>query len=87
MIEQERAVPQLVLCIDEVTAMFAAPGYFQLTGRPQVVLVHVDAGTAQIGGAYHDVQRDRSGMIVCAGRARLAHVEAGQAAALDMRIA
>ena len=69
MIEQERAVPQLVLCIDEVTAMFAAHGYFQLTGRPQVVLVHVDAGTAQIGGAYHDVQRDRSGVIVCAGRA------------------
>ena len=69
MMEQERATPKLILCIDEVTAMFAAQGYFQVTGRPQVVLVHVDAGTAQIGGAYHDVQRDRSGVIVCAGRA------------------
>ena len=69
MVEQERPVPKLVLCIDEVTAMFAAQGYYQVTGRPQVVLVHVDAGTAQIGGAYHDVQRDRSGVIVCAGRA------------------
>ena len=67
--EQERPVPRFILCIDEVTAMFAAQGYFQRTGRPQVVLVHVDAGTAQIGGAYHDVQRDRSGVIVCAGRA------------------
>ena len=69
MMEQERTTPKLILCIDEVTAMFAAQGYFQVTGRPQVVLVHVDAGTAQIGGAYHDVQRDRSGVIVCAGRA------------------
>ncbi len=69
MMEQERPTPKLILCIDEVTAMFAAQGYFQVTGRPQVVLVHVDAGTAQIGGAYHDVQRDRSGVIVCAGRA------------------
>mgnify|MGYP001432284102 CR=1 FL=1 len=69
MMEQERPIPKLILCIDEVTAMFAAQGYYQLTGRAQVVLVHVDAGTAQIGGAYHDVQRDHSGVIVCAGRA------------------
>ena len=52
MVEQERAVPQIILCIDEATAMFAAHGYYQLTGRAQVVLVHVDAGTINIGGAY-----------------------------------
>ncbi len=69
MMEQERPVPRLILCIDEVTAMFAAQGYFQLTGKAQAVLVHVDAGTAQIGGAYHDAQRDHSGVVVCAGRA------------------
>ena len=67
--EQERPVPRFILCIDEVTAMFAAQGYFQRTGRPQVVLVHVDAGTAQIGGAYHDVQRDKAAVLVFAGRA------------------
>ncbi|MBI4305131.1 MAG: thiamine pyrophosphate-requiring protein [Chloroflexi bacterium] len=67
--EQERHTPDVVLCIDEITGMFAAQGYYQLKGRPQAVLVHVDAGTAQIGGAYHDVQRDRSGVVVFAGRA------------------
>jgi acetolactate synthase-1/2/3 large subunit len=69
MMEQERSVPKIILCIDETTAMFAAHGYYQLTGRAQAVLVHVDAGTINIGGAYHDAQRDRAAIIVCAGRA------------------
>jgi len=69
MAEQERPVPKIVVCIDESTAMFAAHGFYQLTGRTQAVLVHVDAGTAQIGGAYHDAQRDRAAIVVCAGRA------------------
>jgi len=69
MVEQERAVPQIILCIDETTAMFAAHGYYQNTGHAQVVLVHVDAGTINIGGAYHDAQRDRAAILVCAGRA------------------
>ena len=69
MSEQERTVPNIILCIDETTAMFAAHGYYQLTGKPQAVLVHVDAGTINIGGAYHDAQRDRAAIIVCAGRA------------------
>jgi len=69
MVEQERAVPQIILCIDETTAMFAAHGYYQNTGRAQAVLVHVDAGTINIGGAYHDAQRDRAAILVCAGRA------------------
>lgn len=62
-------VPRVILCLDEATAMSAAHAYFQTTGRPQVVLVHVDAGTAQIGGAYHNAQRDRAAIVVCAGRA------------------
>ncbi|MEE8518989.1 MAG: thiamine pyrophosphate-requiring protein [Dehalococcoidia bacterium] len=69
MMEQERTTPKIVLCIDESTAMFAAHGYYQLTGKAQAVLVHVDAGTINIGGAYHDAQRDRAAIIVCAGRA------------------
>ena len=69
MMEQERSVPEIILCIDEATAMFAAHGYYQLTGRAQAVLVHVDAGTINIGGAYHDAQRDRAAIVVCAGRA------------------
>ena len=69
MMEQERTVPQIILCIDETTAMFAAHGYYQNTGRAQAVLVHVDAGTINIGGAYHDAQRDRVAIMVFAGRA------------------
>ncbi len=66
---EERRVPRVILCIDETTAMFAAQGYYQLTGKAQAVLVHVDAGTLQIGGAYHDVQRDKAAVLVFAGRA------------------
>ncbi len=66
---EERLVPRVILCIDETTAMFAAQGYYQLTGKAQAVLVHVDAGTLQIGGAYHDVQRDKAAVLVFAGRA------------------
>ena len=69
MMDEERTVPKVILCIDETTAMFAAHGYYQLTGRAQAVLVHVDAGTINIGGAYHDAQRDRVAIVVCAGRA------------------
>ena len=69
MMDEERSVPQIILCIDETTAMFAAHGYYQTTGRAQAVLVHVDAGTINIGGAYHDAQRDHAAIIVCAGRA------------------
>ncbi|HXG36157.1 MAG TPA: thiamine pyrophosphate-requiring protein [Dehalococcoidia bacterium] len=67
--EKQRKAPQIILCIDEGIALPAAQGYFQLTHQPQVVLVHVDAGTLQLGGAYHNVQRDRAGVVVCAGRA------------------
>jgi acetolactate synthase I/II/III large subunit len=69
MMEQERSVPKIILCIDETTAMFAAHGYYQTTGRAQAVLVHVDAGTINIGGAWHDAQRDRAAIMVFAGRA------------------
>jgi len=49
--------------------MAAAHGYFAVTGRPQVVLLHVDLGTLQVGGALHNAQRGRIGVVFCAGRA------------------
>ncbi len=63
-----RRTPQVILCTHETVAMAAAHGYFALTGRPQVVLVHVDVGTQNIGGALHNAQRSRIGVVVCAGR-------------------
>ncbi|MEE8442166.1 MAG: thiamine pyrophosphate-requiring protein [Dehalococcoidia bacterium] len=66
---QGRRVPQTILCLDEAVAMAAAHGHFMISGRPQVLLVHVDAGTLQVGGGLHNAQRGRVGMIFCAGRA------------------
>jgi acetolactate synthase I/II/III large subunit len=63
-----RRTPQVILCTHESVAMAAAHGYFAVTGRPQVVLVHVDVGTQNIGGALHNAQRSRIGVVVCAGR-------------------
>jgi acetolactate synthase I/II/III large subunit len=64
----ERPAPRVVLCPHETVAMSAAHGYFAVTGRPQVVLVHVDVGTMNIGGALHNAQRSRIGVVICAGR-------------------
>jgi acetolactate synthase-1/2/3 large subunit len=66
---QGRSVPQVILCLDEEMAMSAAHGYFMVRQKPQVLLVHVDAGTLQVGGALHNAQRGRAGMVFCAGRA------------------
>lgn len=63
-----KRAPKVILCLDESVAMAAAHGYFMVTGRPQVVLVHVDVGTLQAGGALHNAQRGRIGVIFCAGR-------------------
>jgi acetolactate synthase I/II/III large subunit len=64
-----KPAPKVVLCLHESVAMGAAHGYFAVTGKPQVVLVHVDLGTMQIGGALHNAQRGRIGVVLCAGRA------------------
>jgi acetolactate synthase-1/2/3 large subunit len=63
-----RRTPRVILCPHETVAMAAAHGYFAVTGRPQVVLVHVDVGTQNIGGALHNAQRSRIGVVICAGR-------------------
>jgi acetolactate synthase-1/2/3 large subunit len=61
--------PRVVLCLDEMVAGAAAHGHFMISRRPQAVLVHVDVGTQQLGGAVHNAQRSRIGMLICAGRA------------------
>ncbi len=66
-----RPGPRVVLCLHEYVAMSAAHGHFMLSGRPQVVLVHVDVGTQNVGGALHNALRGRAGVVLCAGRAPL----------------
>ncbi|MBT4515523.1 MAG: thiamine pyrophosphate-requiring protein [Chloroflexi bacterium] len=68
-IDRGQAVPETILCLDEKMGMAAAHGYYMVTGKPQVLLVHVDAGTQAVGGAVHNAQRGRAGIVFCAGRA------------------
>jgi acetolactate synthase I/II/III large subunit len=63
-----KRTPEIILCLDESMALAAAHGYFMITGRPQVVLVHADLGPQQIGGALHNAQRGRIGVVICSGR-------------------
>ncbi|MGD1119150.1 MAG: thiamine pyrophosphate-dependent enzyme [Dehalococcoidales bacterium] len=48
--------PRSILCLDEFVAMTAAHGAYMASGKPQVVSVHSELGTLQIGGALHNAQ-------------------------------
>jgi acetolactate synthase I/II/III large subunit len=62
-------IPTLVPCIYENVAMAAAHGYFLVTRKPQLVVVHVDVGTQNLGGNVHDAMRGQAGVVILAGRA------------------
>ena len=62
-------VPTLVPCLYENVAMAAAHGYFLVTRKPQLVVVHVDVGTQNLGGNVHDAMRGQAGVVILAGRA------------------
>lgn len=61
--------PEIILCQHESLAMAVAHGYFMVSEKPQVVLVHVDVGTQQVGGALNNAYRGMAGIIFCAGLA------------------
>jgi acetolactate synthase-1/2/3 large subunit len=65
---QGHAVPRIVPGLFENVALAAAHGYFCVTRRPQAVMVHVDAGTQNLGAMLHDAQRAHAGVLVLAGR-------------------
>ncbi|HVT67628.1 MAG TPA: thiamine pyrophosphate-binding protein, partial [Trebonia sp.] len=66
--EAGEPVPVLLPSTFESVSLAAAHAYFKLTGRPQAVFVHVDAGTQNLGAMVHNVLRDRAGVIVIAGK-------------------
>lgn len=61
-------LPRMVLCPHENTAITAAHGAALATGRGQAVMVHVDVGTQNLGGALHNVCTGRIPMFIFAGR-------------------
>ena len=64
-----RSFPKTLLCPHENTAMHMAGGYAMATGRGQVVMVHVDAGTANAAMGMHNLRRARAPLMLIAGKA------------------
>jgi acetolactate synthase I/II/III large subunit len=60
-------LPELLLCPHEGVALAAAQGYAQVSGEAQAVLVHVDCGTQNLGGAVHNAARGRVPVLIMAG--------------------
>lgn len=50
-----------------MVAMSMADGFARLTGKPQVVIVHVDVGTQGLGAAVHNASTGRAPVMVFAG--------------------
>jgi acetolactate synthase-1/2/3 large subunit len=61
------ALPELLICPHEFVALSAAQGYTQVSGEAQAVLVHVDCGTQNLGGAVHNAARGRVPVLIFAG--------------------
>jgi len=62
-------LPQLVVCPHEMVALSAAHAYAAVSRKPQAVIVHVDAGTQNLGGAISNAMRGRVPVLVFAGAA------------------
>ncbi len=62
-------LPELIVCPHETVALSAAHAYAAVSGRPQAVLVHVDSGTQNLGGAVNDASRGRVPVLIFAGSA------------------
>jgi acetolactate synthase I/II/III large subunit len=62
-------LPELIVCPHEMVALSAAHAYAAVSGEPQAVLVHVDAGTQNMGGAVHNAARGRIPVLIFAGAA------------------
>src|SRR5487761_2469691 len=54
--KERRAMPRIILCPHENTAVHMAMGYAMVTGRGQGVIVHVDAGTGNTAMGLHNAR-------------------------------
>jgi acetolactate synthase-1/2/3 large subunit len=61
-------VPTVLPSTFESVSLAAAHAYWNMTGRPQALFVHVDAGTQNLGAMVHNVLRGRAGVVVIAGK-------------------
>jgi len=66
---REHEFPQLIVCPHETVALSAAHAYASLTRQPAAVMVHVDSGTQNLGGAVNNAMRGRVPVLIFAGAA------------------
>jgi acetolactate synthase I/II/III large subunit len=66
---QAGQLPRLIVCPHETVALSAAHAYAMVSGQPQAVIVHVDAGTQNLGGAVNNAMRGRVPVLIFAGSA------------------
>ncbi len=62
-----RKIPDIITCPNEMAGMSAAHGFWQISGVPQAVLVHVECGTQALAGAVHNADKGRAPMLIFAG--------------------
>jgi acetolactate synthase-1/2/3 large subunit len=63
----DERMPEIIICPHEMTALSAAHGHALVSRRAQMVLVHVDVGTQNLGGSVHNAARSRVPAIIVAG--------------------
>lgn len=64
-----RKYPEVLLVPHENVAMHMAQGYAAVTGKGQLVMVHVDSGTANSAMGMHNMFRSRVPVMLMAGKA------------------
>lgn len=60
-------LPKVITCPNEMVALSAAHGYAIRTGKAQAVIVHVECGTQNLGGAVHNAAKGRVPVLIFAG--------------------
>jgi len=64
---ERKDMPDIIICPHEMVALSAAHGHAMVSGKPQAVLVHVECGTQNLGGAVHNAARGRIPVLIFAG--------------------
>lgn len=82
--EQGKQTPRPITVPHENAAVAMAHGYYMVTGRPQVVMVHVTVGTANALNGIMNAARDHVPILFSAGRTPL--TEAGLPGSRDVAI-
>lgn len=64
---EDRQIPNVYTCPNEMVGMSVAHGFWQASGIPQAVVVHVECGTQALAGAVHNAAKGRAPMLIFAG--------------------